>query len=117
MDSELSKFLDGVVGVVEANSYEQLCIWQEFHQELGKSWIQNPSGLLETVGHLGRMPVCISLFTVTVDGHKLLFIDPTSQVVDHRMIDAWVDKVLPHAGKNRTNAMNFCNIFRELAHV
>ena len=113
---EMTNFLHGVVGVVEANSFESLCLWEEA-EEQGRSWISNNSGFGQTVGQIAGMPVCLSLLTAEVEGHKILFIDPTSQVVDHRMIEEWLAKTLPKSAfrddgfVNKTNAMNFHNVF------
>lgn len=115
---EMADFLAGVVGAVEANSYEQMCIWQDYHKEHGMSWNARAQGFLETVGHVGDMPVCISLQTVEIDGHKILFYEATSQVVDYRLVEAWLEKTLPDTARdegrngylNRTDAMNFHNV-------
>ena len=83
-DPEITAFLDGVVGVVEATSCEKLFLWQEYHDDV--TWEEGRSGFCQIVGHLAGMPVNLSLFTEVVDGHKLLFVDAVSQVDDHRMI-------------------------------
>jgi hypothetical protein len=116
-DEEMTDYLSGVVGVVEANSYEMLCLFNEYTNELKKPWKQNSFGLGENVGEFGGMPVFVSLLTAEVDGHKILFIDPTSQVVDHRMVEKWLAETLPASAKldsgrvNKTDAMNFHNVF------
>lgn len=122
MTNEIADYLKGVVGVVEANSYETLCLWQENHEERGMPWKQALSGYGEIVGTLAGMPVHLSLLVHEIDGHRLLFIDPTSQVVDHRAIEAWLRENLPpsahreYGGINKVDAMNFHNVFpRKLA--
>lgn len=117
-DNEMTDFLSDAVGVVEANSYELHMLWAENQRRAQpRTWKENPRGLLETVGHIADRPVCIGLFTAEVDQHKLLFIDATSQVVDHRMIDKWLTDTLPQSAfrkdghVNKTNAMNFHNVF------
>lgn len=114
MSDEMKAFLEGVVGVVEANSYESMCLWQEHTKRHGKeSWVSNLSGFLEIVGHLNDKPVCISLFTTVVNGQKLLFWHATSTVVDHDIIRKWFEKNLtPEAYGNTTDAMNFHNVLR-----
>lgn len=117
-DREMTEFLHGVVGVVEANSYEKMCLWQE-HQARG-SWRERTDGLCQVVGTIDDRPVCVSLFTAEVDGHKILFVDPTSQVVDHAMIEKWLLDTLPASARqqhnanylNKVDAMNFHNVFR-----
>jgi hypothetical protein len=117
MTDEIVDYLRGVVGVVEANGYETLCLWQENHEQRGMRWNEARSGYGETVGMLAGMPVCLSLLVHEIDGHRLLFIDPTSQVVDHRAIEAWLREHLPasahreYGGINKVDAMNFHNVF------
>lgn len=117
-DRELTAFLSGVVGVVEANSFEQHMLWAENRRrDRPQTWEQINPGLWETVGHLDDRPVCVSLSKVRVGNHLLLFIYPTSQVVDHRLIDRWAEKASPQTafinGRiNRVDAMNFHNVFR-----
>lgn len=119
-DDELAAFLRGVVGVVKANSYETMCLWREYHEKLSRPWGAGRSGLMLTVGELADMPVAITLYVNEIDGHRILFLDATSQVVDHRMIEKWMEDKLPptafrdgdpRKGVNKTNAMNFHNVF------
>lgn len=119
-DAEMTKFLEGVVGVVEADNYGKHMLWVEnSRRDTPLTWVQNCHGYLLTIGMLDDMPVCISLFTAVIDGHKLLYLEATSTVVDHRMIDDWLKKNLPESAfqpggefVNSTDAMNFHNIFR-----
>jgi hypothetical protein len=113
----LSDFLSGVVGVVEANSYESLCLWRDFHKEQKMTWVQGLGGYVPTIGMIDGRPVCLSLFVNTIGGHKILFIEGVSQVVDHVMIDAWLKANLPATALrdggeylNKANAMNFHSI-------
>ena len=110
-DEELKNFLDGVVGVVEATGYEKLALWQEWHVADKRPWIQGRSGLSEQIGTVAGLPVCLSLLVDTVNGHRILFWEATSRVVDYEMARRWLDHVLPPTAKNRTDAMNFHNAF------
>lgn len=110
------EYLEGITGVVEANSFENLCLWEK-HQDK-KTWLSSGTGFGATVGHLDGRPVCVSFFKATINGHKILFIDPTSEVVDHKMIQEWLVKNLPRTAFrgesdliNKTDAMNFHNVF------
>lgn len=114
-----TNFLDGVIGVVEANSYESMCLWKEA-QEHGFTWEEARMGEFVSVGSLEGRPVCMTLNVHTIKGQRILFIDPTSQVVDHAMIEHWLMQKLPESafdqhkdGKylNKVNAMNFHNVF------
>lgn len=117
-DDQLKRFLAGTVGICDATGYEELALWRELHQEQKKTWVQH-GGYLITVGHYHKRPVCLSMMPVDVDGHKIMFIEATSQMVDHAMIDAWLEYHMPETcfndrgnGKylNRANAMNFHNV-------
>lgn len=117
-DREMENFLAGVVGVVEADSYGGHMLWNENRRrDNPRTWNANTAGFHETVGHFCKNPVCLSLHTAVIDGHKILFVDAVSQVVDHRLIEGWLKRTLPksafrHDGYvNKVDAMNFHNVF------
>lgn len=95
--------------LVEATSCEQLDLWVKFHNEL--PWEQINPGWLVQVGVLDNMPISISLNWCRIRGHLICFWEATSQVVDHRQIDAWFAKHYKQTyggGRPTTcNAMNF----------
>lgn len=113
---ELDQFLEGVTGVVVANSYEYFALWSEYKDLKRGEWKQNLSGLGCGIGELAGMPVTVSLTTAVVEGFKLLFIHAMSQVVDHRMVREWLDANMPDSAKfatgrlNITDAQNFYNV-------
>lgn len=118
MSETMKEFLQDVVGVVEATSYETSCLWREYHEDRKEPWIQGYGGYLQTIGELNGRPVVISLFVNTVRGCPILFMEPTSQVVDHVMINDWLKANLPAKalkgdGKyvNKVDAGNFHNVF------
>lgn len=123
--SDYKEFLKDVIGVVEATDYESLCLWKDY-TDTGKKkdvWEQGNGGYLITVGHFCKRPICIIVFVHTISGHRVLFMEPTSQLVDHKKIEQWLLDNLPESadrtntwgdGKryiNKVNAMNFHNIF------
>lgn len=108
-DDTVQRYLEGAVSVVDANSFETLALWQRWHKEMGKQWDETRSGYLVTVGMYNKRPVCICIDSAIVDGHKIIFIDACSQLVDHKLVDKWVKLNLPNV--TRTNAMNFHNAF------
>ena len=116
--SQISDFLNGVVGVVEATSYERRMLWVENQRrEQPKTWEEQSLGLLPTIGYLDDRPICLSLFVAKVGGHKLLFMHVTSQVSDYRMVDEWLRAEMPRSAfresgfVNKVDAMNFHNVF------
>lgn len=111
---EIKAYLDGVIGVVEANSFESMRLW-ETKGDL--SWISSSCGLGQTIGHIDGRPVFLSLTTAVIDDHKIVFLDVTSEVVDWNLILTWLRDTLPATAFrengyiNKTDAMNFRNVF------
>lgn len=104
-----------VYGIVEANSFETLTLWQYWNQDKGYSWIQNNSGWLVKVGKLADKEVWISPLAHVVKGKKILFVEATSSVVDWEMIEEYLKKNVPSAIKEngflrKENAGNFHNL-------
>lgn len=111
------EYFAGVVGIVEATSYEQYALWKEYHDKEGYNWSsRREGGPLVTVGKIEDRPICIALERATICGHLIVFLDATSELVDWRMIDRWLTDNLPQSafdGKyvNKVDAMNFNNVF------
>lgn len=127
MDEQLTKFFEGVVGCVEATSFEQQKLWEDHHYNAEKigftklEWDANNSGITEVIGYVTsggkKYPVNVSLFTATIKGHKILFYDVVSRCSDSEMVLEWFKKVLPKTAFrndgyiNKTDANNFHNVF------
>lgn len=118
------ELFEGVIGVVEANSFEAMVLWKEYKvYRPGKVWDDARSGPLITIGRLNDRPICISIFVHTIDGHRVAFMEPTSLLVDHKMIEEWLLAALPDSALhlsgtgsgeryiNKVDAMNFYNVF------
>jgi hypothetical protein len=114
-------YLDGVVGYVEATSYEKHALWNEyaiealpFHKGDTKTrydWKETGSGYLANIGMIDGRPIWISLLTATVAGSKLLFWYVTSPVSDIDQCNAWLSANLPAAAlNNRSDPMNFTHV-------
>lgn len=101
--NDLEKFIEGVSGICEANSFEHSCLWERWHTR-GK-WEHSYCGLGLTLGGIDNRPVCIAINTIKYNGKKILFWYCTSQVCDHKMIDDWLLEKLP--GIEKTDAQNF----------
>lgn len=116
----IKEYLLGVVGIVEANSFESSMLWEKHHEK--REWKETLSGYLPCVGFIGERPIHISLMTAIIDGFKILFWHPTSQVVDHALIVEWFQKNLPTSAindrgyPNSVDAQNFFNVFDNPAH-
>lgn len=108
----LEEVYKGVYGIVEANSFESLTLWQEWHKERGYSWVQNSSGWLVKVGAVGDKEIWISPLAHIVNGKKILFVEATSTLIDWDIIDDYLKLNAPSALRsngylNKENAMNF----------
>lgn len=116
VDKEIEKFFEDVHGVVEANSFEMFALWKD-NKEQGHEWVENLSGIGKSVGTVGGNPVFVSLLWNRVRGKKILFVDATSQVVDHSMVEDWLQNNLPKSAMKdngnyrKTDAMNFHCLF------
>lgn len=116
----LNAQLADVVFVVDASNFEQHCLWREFNRAV--HWQSDPSGTMLTVGHVNDMPVNIALNWARINGQKVMFVDTVSQVVDHRMVDAWLEaNCAPRWDKGhrtaRTNGMNFAHCLHAISDV
>lgn len=100
----------GIVGIVEATSYEKFSLWMQHAKDGQMEWKQGNGGPLITVGTVDGRPVCLALLVDVIDGKKVLFIEATSQLVDWKLIDEYVKTTWPNV--SRTDPMNFCNILR-----
>jgi hypothetical protein len=89
--------------IVEANSYERMTLWERWADKT--EWQQHLQGRLVTVGTYHGRPVCVNLFWATIRGHVVLFLEATSELVDWKMIDAWLKQEFP--GVRKVDAMNF----------
>jgi hypothetical protein len=117
--SDFEDYLKDVVGVVEATREEQMFLFTRNRaMPEPREWKENLSGYGKTVGELAGMPVFISLMTQKIDGKTILFYYATSVVVDHRLIDAWLEANLPKSafkpdGKlNRSDCANWFQVLR-----
>ena len=98
--------------VVEASNHEIQFIWKEWNQAIPME--QDGSGFGREVGTCGGLPVMVTFFRFKIWGKWIVFYEPTSQVIDHRLIDNWIKKnVLVHMSTwgggrlSRCNAQNF----------
>lgn len=116
----LEELLSATKFAVEATGFERHMLWRDHHQRT--SWEGHPAGYGIELGKIGDMPVMLSTTFQAIDGHVVLFYHPTSQMVDYRMIEAWLNKnVATKWDKGtriaRTNAMNFSHCLHALAEL
>lgn len=112
---------------VEATSYERHHLWRDFahaaetlppdirpatHQRRIR-WDQIARGFSTIIGRLAAMPVAITITWDKLRDVTIAFWEPTSLVVDHRMIEAWLAVKLPHA-KAGPDPSNFGHLVGDL---
>jgi len=123
MNDHFEKMVAETKFVVEATDNEMQSFWEKFsteamhpRPEFNKyKWEQINPGYVETVGELAGFPVCISVFWFRINGVTVMFYDATSRVVDHQMIEEWLDKhCAPRWDKGtrlaRCNSNNFHHV-------
>jgi hypothetical protein len=108
----MSDTIEKVDFAVEANSYESLCIWEQFNEKC--TWVQHTRGAMRQIGELAGRPIWVTLFWNTINGKKVLFYEATSQVVDYEMVENWIRKNALNEHGIRTDAMNFHIIWHEV---
>lgn len=73
------------------------------------NWVQKNPGSLVTIEKVElngvKYPVCVSLCWYCIEGVYVCFYEATSRVVDHDIIDKFLEKEFP--GVSKTNLMNF----------
>lgn len=110
-DDEMAGLWKETKLIIEANSYERMTLREKWVDKT--EWQQHPQGRLVTVGTYRNRAVCISLVWATIRGKAVLFLDPTSELVDWKVIDAWLKKEFP--GVRKVAAMHFGSGCTELA--
>lgn len=108
---------DKVVFVVEADDYAQQKLWEDWHKKL--SWEPSTRGEMIQIGSILDRPIVITLFVHTLQGHKVLFYNATSQLVDHQMVEEWLEKHCNPKWDNgtrraHTDANNFHHVINHL---
>jgi hypothetical protein len=107
-DAELTEFLAGTEGIIEdSSSLATSYIYEKVTERDGRdAYKQHGMGLMHTVGEVGDMPVCVSLTYNHIRGHKILFVEATSAVVDHRMVREWIEQVAPQSAYDEYGRLN-----------
>lgn len=102
------RFAD-IVFFIEANDFERSQLWLQYNKDV--QW-KPDSGLICTIGHINQRPICVSVTFDILNGKRVMFYYGCSQLVDHEMIDEWLDHNVKAKWDNMTrrahcDAMNF----------
>lgn len=94
-DSDKELFKD-VVFLIEANDNESHLLWEKYHYKTDKDvphvklWEQEFSGYMIKIGELDNRPINVTLSYAKLNGKRILFYNGCSQLVDHKMIEDWL---------------------------
>lgn len=110
MENPVNLWLDETRFLVEATDFERLILWERWHET--HSWVQDYKGYWIEVGQVLDMPVGINLTWVLINGHRVLFYQGVSRMLDYEMIQNWLRAHYPIFWDQETrwahcDAMNF----------
>jgi hypothetical protein len=107
----LQQALSEVVYLAEASPYEMQALHS--HWSLTETWDTDPQGFVAQIGELGPHAVRLNVVLATINGRRVAFWDPASQVFDYVMAEAWLKEqcTSPEVGADvpDTNATNFAH--------
>jgi hypothetical protein len=110
------EFIQDVIAVVEATSFEQHQLWRDWHQypryDNTLSFKQGCVGRIREIGGIDDRPIVICMFVNEWGGRRVLFYEATSTLVDHKMIADWFNGVLPDVP--RVDADNFHRVVNRI---
>lgn len=112
-DEECARRCAETFAVVDATSQEAHDLWVRFHYKpdghAPLAWKQMNPGMWREIGTFGGMPVCVTVFWALVEGRLVAFVEGTSTVVHHGMIEEWSRETFKSA-RSRSDAANFHNV-------
>ena len=107
---DIDELLQEVAYAVEANSFEQMCLYERYHNRC--EWESKCDGIGKMIGKVGGLPVWISITFIKINGTPILVWDLTSLVADYRLSDKFLDE-LPKLTK-KSDAGGFYNLIKDL---
>lgn len=112
-DEKLKALLTLTEFIVEANDFERGYLWERYSPHC--DWKDETMGASVVVGEFGGMPVNVTMFWSLLNGHRVMFYDAVSAVVDHRMVEKWLDENCNPKWDNgtrkaRCNSLNFHHV-------
>jgi len=128
-DSEIIERFAKTIYMVEANSFEHLCLWAKHSSSSDEplhlrypakrfDWRQENPGRMFYVGELGKdRPVCVSVRWDTLDGYWVCFYEMTSRFTDSEMVEVFLHNLYPYRYPNKhryTDAMNFGHVIQHI---
>ena len=108
IEEKRTEFFSNLHGIVEATSFEILCIYEKYHQGKKYSWEDLQLGTFFKIGEINDLPICFQITPTKINGKNILFYEACSRMVDYDIVDKFIAE--NYKSKNlKTNAMNFRN--------
>lgn len=103
--------------VVEATAFERDTLYLQYRQSV--SWQDDMPTRFLTIGQVHGRDVCVKVSMPVIHDVGVLFVEPASELFDHKLLAAWLDKYcnpLYEGGrrKARTEAREFRDCLRAL---
>lgn len=98
-------------------------LWEKWHYQWGIPFEQDFMGAWRQIGVVADRPICVNVFWYFVGGDgkdfpgfRVAVVEPTSQLVDHKMIEEWEEAVFPcmKKGYRHSNGDNFHNLVLDM---
>jgi hypothetical protein len=123
-DPSFDEFFKDVKYFVKGDSFSQREIWSRHHDTFaGGNWGQK-TGTAVIIGHIARRPIAVSLMPVVINGFTVIFYYGCSQLVDHKMVDEFIDMVIsrfkittPDNRRPECDATNFGHCYHTLLDI
>lgn len=85
--------------IIEADDFARQALWERYSGEALEpttrntiKWDQDGMGWMDTIGHVNKMPVCVTFVWAKLNGHLVVFYHACSRMVDHEMVDDYMKK-------------------------
>lgn len=119
ISDEFIELLKTSIYFVEANSNEELNLWEKHNEEM--KWDEKNAGFSLILGYIGKpknnRTVNVHFRFVKLHGYPVCFYDAISRFVDHTMVEDFI-KEYGTFKKDKwpmTDAMNFHHVIHEVA--
>lgn len=97
--------------VVDATYQENHNLWWQWAEHYGVPWDAESRGFHAQIGEVAGRPICVEVWWVLIDGVRIAFVDGTSALVDHALIEQWQHQVFPcRAHMRHADVANFGHV-------
>ena len=104
-----------VVFLVEATTFESFQYYKYCEAIQPGSFVSERDSKLIHIATMNDRPINLQLDYAKVCGHRVMFWDPVSQLVDYKLVESWFEQFRPIIRKNagdtviESDAQNFRN--------